>query len=346
MSGQARVGSIEKLKEFRVALCKFSDTVSTALEEAITDIHRTGVWLEQSQFTYWKSQYQKCNEKYIEAQLALKRRQQMENSPGGGHYSYVDERKAVASAQRKLEEAEAKIKNIKRWIPLLKKEALAYRGLAQGLATMIEAEIPNARSGLDNMINSLESYMSLKMAGKGGELSIDEIKASMTRAGIEFADMESQNKLPEKYRQLRALTPIAAEREMFEVDAAQCQWIAGGDVRRQLKKIIKKERIKIEETAGELKVIIAKVNEPCGQYYLERIRCGAPGDSGWYVGPAAGAAVEGYQAITVGDLVELKPAWRDIVSLPVGSLIAIDGDLIEALIDPADNLVYESERDK
>ncbi len=346
MSGQARVGSIDKLKEFRTSLCKFSDSVSAALEEAITDIYRTGVWLEQSQYTYWKSQHHKRNEKYIEAKLALKRRQQMETAPGGGHYSYVDEKKAVAAAQRKLEEAEAKLKNIKRWVPLLKKEALSYRSLAQGLATMIETEVPNARSGLDNMIDSLESYMALNMAHKGQGLTIDEIKESMTRAGIEFVNLESQDKLPGQYRQLRALTPIAAEREMFEAEAGQCQWIADGDVRRRLKKIIKKQKIKTDEPARDLKVIIAKVKEPVGRYYLERIRCTDSADSGWYIGPPAAEAVEGYEAIRVADLLELKPAWLDVVTLPVGSLVIVDGNSIEALIDPADNLIYESEKDK
>ena len=74
MSEFIRVDSIEKLKEFRVALCTFAETASVALDEAYSEIQRTIIWLKQDQYAYWKTQLRLRSERFAKAKLELKQK--------------------------------------------------------------------------------------------------------------------------------------------------------------------------------------------------------------------------------------------------------------------------------
>ena len=76
-------------------------------------------------------------------------------------HSFIDEKKALAVAQRAFEEAEQKLQNIQSWAPQLEREAYAFRGISQGLMDLVDVEVPNSCALLDRMIDSLESYLAL-----------------------------------------------------------------------------------------------------------------------------------------------------------------------------------------
>ena len=117
----AKVGSVDTLQELRGHLCCFAHIASNALEEANSDIQRTLMWLKQDRYRYWKVESRNRSEQFMRAKLELKRKQDIETSPMGGTYSFIDEKKALAVAQRALEEAEKKLQDIQRWIPLLER---------------------------------------------------------------------------------------------------------------------------------------------------------------------------------------------------------------------------------
>jgi hypothetical protein len=145
MSGWARVESIESLKEFRVSLCKFAETVELGLSEADADIRRTAAWLKQDQLGYWKGQVFKRGERVTQAKLALKRKQH-QKTPLGGRYSCVDEEKALALAKQRLAEAEQKLANVRRWTRRLEREASLYKGQVQGLSFGVERDVPEGEA--------------------------------------------------------------------------------------------------------------------------------------------------------------------------------------------------------
>lgn len=155
----ARVDSIDALKDFRVSLCKFADTVKVGLDEADHEIDRTALWLKQDQSSYWKSQVRKYQELVTRAKIELNRKQQ-QKTPLGGRYSCVDEKKALAVAQRHYDEAVQKVANVRRWIRQFDQETFDYRGAIQGLISMLDGDLPNALALLDNMITALEAYAS------------------------------------------------------------------------------------------------------------------------------------------------------------------------------------------
>jgi len=157
MRDYAKVDSIDALKDLRVSLCKFADAIKAALEEAEGEIDRTAIWLKQDQNSYWKGQVRKYQELVTRAKIELNRKLH-EKTPLGGRYSCVDEKKALAAAQRRCDEAELKLANVHRWARQLDQEAFTYKGVAQGLLQMVEADLPHALAQLDNMITALESY--------------------------------------------------------------------------------------------------------------------------------------------------------------------------------------------
>ena len=193
MSDSARVDSIETLKQFRISLCKFVDAVNRGLDEAEAEIQRAGIWLKTDQRQHWKSEVRKRQELHTRAKIELKKKQ-LEKTPLGGRYSCVDERKALARAKERYEEAERKLANSHRWIRRLEQEAFNYKGLIRGLSEVAEADFPNAIAQLDRMVAALEAYVAVAPPGD---------KESMARAGDAEeakADEESPSSKDEERR--------------------------------------------------------------------------------------------------------------------------------------------------
>ena len=136
MSNGARVISLESLKELEVALLKFAQAVSAALEEADSEVQRTLLWLNVEQERYWKNQLRIRNDAYVQAKQVLKRKQYLDKSPLESNSSYLDERKAIALAKMRYEEAQAKCKNVKNWLVKLEEEAMTYKAAANNLMNL------------------------------------------------------------------------------------------------------------------------------------------------------------------------------------------------------------------
>ena len=161
MSNGARVYSLESLKEFETALLKFAYTVSASLEEADSEVQRTLLWLNLEQDRYWKSQLRVRNEAYMQAKQVLKRKEYLDKSPLGSNSSYLDERKAIALAKMRYEQAQTKYKNVKHWIIKLEEEAMTFKAAANNLMTLVDLDLPQARAQIDSMVTALERYLEI-----------------------------------------------------------------------------------------------------------------------------------------------------------------------------------------
>ena len=87
------------------------------------------------------------------------------------------------------------------------------------------------------------------------------------------------------------------------------------------------------------KVLIARAVGEQHRFYLERIGPSSSGDSGWYIGIIDPKGTQGYEAIRIADLLNPRPDLSEILSLPVGYLVVLDGDSIEAVVDPNNKFV-------
>jgi len=160
MAEVARVHNLEALKKFKHALWKFQETANVALTDAESDVQRTNIWLETEQRTYWNGQLRKRHEAVEKAKEKVREKQLYKDATGMRH-SAVDEMKVLKVAQAALVEAEQKVAAIKKFIPKMQKETQIYRGGVQRFASTIQTDLPVAVDKLDQMLATLEAYVSL-----------------------------------------------------------------------------------------------------------------------------------------------------------------------------------------
>jgi hypothetical protein len=163
MDGAARITSVDALAEARAAFAKFKAEATAALIEAESELQRTLLWLRHDQAAYWQRQVRGRQELLTRAKTDLYRKQVAQDRDVR---ISVDQKKAVERAKRDLEAAEEKVAAVRRWIGVLDKELVLYRGECQGLSTMIEGGMPEAISRLDAMMDAIVAYMSV--SGTGG----------------------------------------------------------------------------------------------------------------------------------------------------------------------------------
>ena len=160
MARAARVQSIDVLRDFKVAMLKFAHAAHVAVDEAESEVQRTLNWLETEQQTFWAGEIRRRSQIVQRCMEAVRMKKVFKNAVGGRD-SVVEEEKALAIAQRKLQEAEQKLQITKQWARKLAKEILMYKGHMQRFSTAISADIPVAAGHLDRMLAALQAYIAL-----------------------------------------------------------------------------------------------------------------------------------------------------------------------------------------
>jgi hypothetical protein len=168
MSESARIDSVDSLKELRTFLCGYAKKISVAIDEAEVDIAQTLNWVKNDRYPFWQNEVRVRGDQLTKAKLELKNKQLFEKSALGGHNSFIDEKRAVARAEQRFEEAQNKFNKVKSWIPRLETQSYDCRGALQGLANLITIDLPNRRTEIDQMIYALESYVGLVTPMAGG----------------------------------------------------------------------------------------------------------------------------------------------------------------------------------
>src|SRR4051812_47930744 len=282
MSGYARIDNVDALREFRTRLIKFVELAQVALADAEGEMQRVLVWLETEANTYWTGQIRKRHEAVEKAKDAV-RQKKLFKSPTGSTQSAVEEEKQLRIAQKRLEEAEEKLKNVRRYIPRLQKEISIYKGGVQRLATNISSDIPMAISRLDKMTQALEAYASLQVSGGGADDS-GELFQRMARA---LGEMEGGDAAPKvDVRPFRDKTAALDRKAAVPGDVRMESW-ADGLLTEQERELFAKVDTEKKAPPAEERVYVEEGAWKSEKIYLERV---APedGDSGWYVGRADG----------------------------------------------------------
>ena len=179
MGNRANLRSIEAIRDFRATLAEFRDEVVGALSAVGQDVHRTIEWLEHDQYHYWRRQIRERQEDVALAKSDLARRR-LQGSPDNP-VDTTEQKKALRLAKLRLERAEEKIEEVRRWILAVQKTALEYEGQARQLENYSEIDLEKALATLDRIVESIEAYartepVSMSDSGIGAE--------SVTRSGV------------------------------------------------------------------------------------------------------------------------------------------------------------------
>ncbi len=339
MSQYARVNSVPLLKRLQASLATFSDEAAVALDEVGTDIQRALAWLSEDCKRYWTNQVRVCNERYVQAKLALKQKNILDRTLSGTTSSAIDERKALAVAERRLREAERKLARTRSWILQIEKLQSDYRGGVQGLISAIDAEIPTARARLDKMIDSLESYVAL--APPETQAAMEERKIeSVLRPEPGQPSLADRADVRQIASTLRSRAPSVETRRAVPLVAKVPEWISA---------ITLPDAWVEDPPRGTDPDPVDRVVVAAGQDVAEAVFClrmpPEGGDSGWFIANET-EPIE-YVAIRVADLVQAHRRWEDVLHLPVRHAVVIEratGNV--SVLDAEDNLLWQSPGDE
>lgn len=321
MSQPARVHSIFMLKRLRASLATFAKIASLSLEEAATEIQRTLQWLREDRYQHWKQQVRACNDEYVRAKLTLKRKEILDRALSGSRGSCVDERKALKRAERRLQEAEHKLRRVASWSQQIEKELSDYRGAVQGLVHAIDVAIPNARARLDHMVGSLEAYVALAPP----EMPRAEEEKATVAVAPPMTDRPSPllSNVQEQVTTLRSATPSQQIRRQTPLGPDMPDWVAGLALSETLRAAIVDSPGEKSHARPDDRIVVAQSSSGPDMAYLERTE-GADGDSGWYIGAGPGTGSSEYVATRIATVWEARPDLTDVLSLPEGSLVLLD----------------------
>jgi hypothetical protein len=345
MGERAWVDSVEALMRFRAALCKFAEAVGIALGEAEAEIHRTSFWLKQEQQAYWKGQVDRRSELRARAKSALSRKR-LQKTALGSKFSYVDEEKALAAAERQLEEARQKLANVRRWSRLLDEESSSYLGAAQNMSQAVDVDVPSALAQLDNMISALEAYASSGTPSEQRSTApvpfADEFGRPEDYASVARPTPPPSGGVPAAYQCLRAQTPSREVRDGTPISEPQLEWAESGGPALDLRDALADLDLACAPVAADDKIVMARGASQHQRTYLERVPSAAAGDSGWYFGFADETPVTGYDAVRIADFLAGRPDLAAALELPAGYLAVLDGMSLEAVLDAQSRLLWSA----
>lgn len=348
MSDRVHVESVDALRRLRVAMIEFAESIGVALDESDAEVQRTDAWLKRDQPGYWKHQVALRTELYTRAKSELNRKK-LQSSALNNRPSCVDEVKALARAERALEEARQKQAEVRRWTPLFDQECFGYFAAVQKLRTTAQADLPRALAHLDAMIAAIEAYAPTPQWQGSTAAAPDELEpGGMARGASTSPDS--------RFEKLRRRSPSAAQRaEILGValsapagtpperfpEGAEAHRRTGSELidRSVCAALLGSHRA---PPKPDEYLILENGAEECSRLFLLREPAAHDGDSGWFLGGLVGGSAyrspPGHAAIRVRELLVTRPELESILAFPTGWLIVIDGDALESVVD-ADNAV-------
>lgn len=164
MSG-ANVKSIDVVDEFRSVYLTTADTIREALVSVEMESRRMLDWLQHEQVYYWESEKRRRWEDLSEAKAALSRKQLGRRD---GHQPDVTEEKEnLRICHRRLDEAEDKLENLKKWSREVQRALDEYQGHGRRLADLVEGDPPPGVVALNKMLKALEAYLAITAPTSG-----------------------------------------------------------------------------------------------------------------------------------------------------------------------------------
>jgi DNA repair exonuclease SbcCD ATPase subunit len=153
MESQAKVTSIDALENFRANLMIFMTKAHQTLDVVGDEIRRTRSWIQHDRRIYWEAEVRKRARVLAQAEqelLSARMIKLLEN--------LAARQAAVRKAKQALQEAEMKLRNVKRWSRDFEG---AMEPLAKSLQTLREyltLELPRGVSFLLQAQKTLEAY--------------------------------------------------------------------------------------------------------------------------------------------------------------------------------------------
>jgi len=183
MPQKAHVTSLDALESFRSHLIVYVSQARPALEEVSSDVMRVKLWLENDQRTHWENEVRRRTKVLEQAQQSL-----FSARLGILRQESSAEQLLVHRAKRTLEEAETKLRMVKKW-------ARDYDGRVQPLLKQIEKlhsvlshDLVKAMAYLAEVIKTLAAYAETRPVTEIAPTTVSASSAAKTNEFMGKAD--------------------------------------------------------------------------------------------------------------------------------------------------------------
>jgi hypothetical protein len=153
MTQKANVTAVDALEAFRADLVLYISKARPALEEVSADVLRARLWLENDQRTYWENQLRRRTRELEEAQQAL-----FSARISNLREESSAEVNAVHRAKRARDEAEAKLRVLKRWNRDFENRVQPLVKQTEKLHTLLANDLGQAMAYLAQAVSTLDAY--------------------------------------------------------------------------------------------------------------------------------------------------------------------------------------------
>ena len=167
MPQRAHVTSVDAIKAFKSNLIVYLSKARPTLEEISADILRLRLWLQEEQRVRWEGEIRRRQRKLEDAQQAVFSAR-LSNLTDGPSASEV---MALTRAKRALDEAEEKLRTIKRGTRDFDSRVEPIAKQLEKLQTMLSEEMPRSVNFLTQAINSLDAYANIKPEAVDGTIT-------------------------------------------------------------------------------------------------------------------------------------------------------------------------------
>jgi hypothetical protein len=216
MGKSARITSIDVLQVVSGALQKFRNEGASALDEVEFVANRALGWIHQDCRDYWAREVRRSAEAVNQARVQLQQARTARKI-AGHEPALIDEKRALAKAQRRHEHARQKVEAVRRWTHTIEQAVDVYRRNRLQFLLWLDGELVKGVAALDRMTTSLEHYVTLA-APRGDEKAVfgteslpDEGVATTAGGPRELGDGPVATAEPHAEREEHA--PPAAEPE-------------------------------------------------------------------------------------------------------------------------------------
>ncbi len=167
MPERAHVTSVDAIKSFKSQLIVYLSKARPTLEEISAEILRLRLWLQDEQRAHWEGEIRRRARKLEDAQQAVfsARLSNLVDGPSAA------EQMALVRAKRALDEAEEKLRVVKRWTRDFDSLVEPMAKQLEKLQTMFSEEMPRGVAFLTHAINSLDAYANIKPEAADGSAS-------------------------------------------------------------------------------------------------------------------------------------------------------------------------------
>lgn len=157
MPEQAQVRSVDALEAFRSHLVVYLSKARPIVEEISSELRRTQLWIETDRLAYWHRESLRRTRALEEAQQAL-----LSARIATFREATPVQQNAVHAARRALEEAQDKLRTLKRWMREFGPRTEVFARQVSALESALAQDLPRAIAWLAEAVRLLEAYADVR----------------------------------------------------------------------------------------------------------------------------------------------------------------------------------------